>query len=410
MKKISLLSAALAIALIPLAHAQAPSRMPKGNVENTEDQAKKQDKAAKAAAAAAGQEVPMFPNATRVSPLQMSTSKTSKQLAELFALKDSNTNPDELIAKAEAMIANPKANPFDISSANYIASYAWQAKDTEHYTNAIKYVQAAIDANGLSNNTHYQLMFSLAQMLEAEEKHNEALAIIERYLAETKSDDAKAFGLKAQIMLATDKPEAAAQSLEQLLAKKPNDKKLMWNLTTIYSQAGNNAKAGAMLDKMHAAGLFTESKDYDNAFRILANIDGREKDALSLIDEGLSKKILEPNYAVYAFQGQTYYGMDQVDKALDAWNKAAPLAKDGEMYLNVAKLQMEKEHWADAKTAAKTAMDKGVKKPGQAWQVIAQSEQGLHNKPAARAALVEAAKYPETKKWAEGALRQASGK
>ena len=81
----------------------------------------------------------------------------------------------------------------------------------------------------------------------------------------------------------------------------------MMNLATLYMQADQDAKAGAMFDKMRAAGLLTESKDYDTAFRLLANIDGREKDAMALIDEGLKKGILQPSYDMYAFQGQVYY-------------------------------------------------------------------------------------------------------
>ena len=60
--------------------------------------------------------------------------------------------------------------------------------------------------------------------------------------------------------------------------------------------------------------------------------------------------------------------------------------------------------------AARQALAKGVKKSGDAWQVIGRSEAGLENKAAAVAAYKEAAKYPETKKWAESVLRQASGK
>ncbi len=57
-----------------------------------------------------------------------------------------------------------------------------------------------------------------------------------------------------------------------------------------------------------------------------------------------------------------------------------------------------------------TALSKGVKQPGDAWMVVARSEFGLGNKAGVLAAYREAAKYPETKKTAEAALRQASGK
>ena len=175
-------------------------------------------------------------------------------------------------------------------------------------------------------------------------------------------------------------------------------------------QTDQDAKAAAMFDRMRAAGLLTESKDYEVGYHLLANIDGREKDALALIDEGLAKGVLTPSADMYAFQGQVYYGQEQNDKAIAAWSKGAPMSKDGEMFLNVAKLQAGEEHWAAAKVAAHSALDKGVKKPGGAWQVIGQSEKESGNKAGALAAYREAAKYPETKKWADASIKAAGAK
>jgi predicted Zn-dependent protease len=109
---------------------------------------------------------------------------------------------------------------------------------------------------------------------------------------------------------------------------------------------------------------------------------------------------------MYAFQGRQYYDAENMPKAIEAWSLGAPLAKDGEMYLNVAKLQLDADHWAQAKEAATQAKAKGVKRQGDIWQVLARAEKGLGNAAASKAALQEAAKYPETKKWAEAALRQ----
>jgi tetratricopeptide (TPR) repeat protein len=160
---------------------------------------------------------------------------------------------------------------------------------------------------------------------------------------------------------------------------------------------------------MHAGNMLTESKDYENAFALLANMEGHEKDTMALIEEGQKKGVLQPTYQMYSFLGRQYYDADNSAKAIEAWNKGAPLAKDGEMYLNVAKLQLEDQHYAEAKEAALQAKAKGVKKQGDIYQVLARSEKGLGNAAASKAALQEAAKFPETQKWAESALRQGLG-
>jgi hypothetical protein len=74
--------------------------------------------------------------------------------------------------------------------------------------------------------------------------------------------------------------------------------------------------------------------------------------------------------------------------------------------LNLAQLQADEGQFAAAKASALAAREKGVKRVGVTWQVQARAEDGLGNKAASTAALKEAAKYPESKKWAEAALRQ----
>ncbi|CAN5320520.1 tetratricopeptide repeat protein [soil metagenome] len=404
------LLAATAFAILLTAMPGTKAYAQAGGVDESRANTRAARREAEAKKHAATNQAPLYPQATRESPQQSGAKQLAKQMDALFKLQESEGNEDKIIAQTDAILANPNAMPFDKSSAAYLAGAAWQGKETGNYENASKYYKLAIQNNGLHNNNHYRAMLQLAQMLEADDHHAEALTMVDRFLAETKSDDANANTIRTQILLGMDKPAEAAAALEKALAAKPNDKKLMMNLAAIYMQANEDAKAGQMFDKMRAAGLLTEAKDYETGYRLLANIEGREKDGLALMEEGLTKGILTPDAGTYAFQGQVYYGQEKIPQAIAAWTKGAPLSKDGEMFLNVGKLQVGEDHFAEAKAAAKGALDKGVKKPGDAWQVIAQSEQGLGNKAGAMAAYREAAKYPETKKWAEASIRAAGGK
>lgn len=408
MKSTLLLSAALAL-LLPALPNDVDAQTTSGGVDDRKPNTRAARKAEQAKKNAATNQAPVYPSATRESPEQKGQADLIKDMDALFKLQEEDGAEDRVIAKADAILANPKATAFDKSSAAYLAGAAWQGKETSGYANAIKYYKLAVDNNGLHNNNHYRAMLQLAQMLEADDRHAEALEQVDKFLAETKSDDAGAWNIKTQILVSMDRPKEAAVALEKILAGKPNDKKTMMNLVAVYMQSEEDAKAGQMFDKMRAAGLLTESKDYETAFRLLANIEGREKDAMAMIEEGLAKKILQPSYEMYAFQGRVHYEADDLPKALAAWSLGAPLSKDGEMYLNVAKLQLDLDRFAEAKAAAQSARDKGVKRKGDIYQVLARAEQGLGNKAGARAAMQEAAKFPETKKWAESALRHGSG-
>jgi predicted Zn-dependent protease len=406
MKTSLLLSAALVMLLPALPD---PVQAQSGGVEKPTGNTRAA-KRAQAAQSNPAKAAPMFPNATRAEPDPKGDKGLLKQMNELIALQEKDGTADQQIAKADAILGDPRATPYDKSRASYLAGYAWLQKDTKNYTGALKYLEGAIAANGLDNNTHFQVMLQVAQMLASDNKPAEALKYLDRYASESKSDNPAAQNLRASIMLETGKPEDAAKSLEAVLKTKPNDKKTMMNLASIYQQSGDDAKAAAMFNKMRAAGLFTESKDYEMAYRLLANLEGKGGEAMAIIDEGLAKGVLKADYDVYAFQGRHYYEANDIPKTIDAWTKGAPLAKDGEMYLNVGKLQLDSDHFAQAKAAAEGALAKGVKKQGDIYQVLAQAEEGLGHKDAARKAMQEAAKYPETKKWAEAALRQTPAK
>ena len=406
MKKSLLLSAALAAVILPMPTASVFAQGVDTTAANTRAARKARDAAKNAATNAA----PVWPNATREAPKQAGSPALKKQLDALFALQEKNDVEDQSIKLADEIIADGRANAFDKSSAAYIAGGAWQSKGASDYSSAVKYYQQAIEFNGLHNNMHYQAMFQVAQLLDADGHHDEALKAIDRFLAETKSDDPKALAVKNQILMGMDKPELAIGFLEQQAAAHPGDKKLAMSLARAYQDAGQEEKALAMLEKMHKAGQFAEAADYDVAWRLLANSNDGQKKALAMIAEGVAKGILPPSHDTYAYQAQTWYADGDTDKAIAAWTLGAPMGKNGQSYLNLSQALVDKERYADSKAAAKNALDKGVKKPGAAWQVIGQAEAGLGNKAAALAAYREAAKYAESQKWAESELRRASGK
>ncbi len=440
MKKTLLLSAALAVTVLPLPLivAQAQSGIENGGVSSGKANTRANRRAQ---AASTTKQAPLYPNAKREEP-KSDASKFSKQLQDIAKLVEEQKN-DEAIAKSDAIIADPKATPMDRAFAANYAANAWLDKEGSSYAKPIEYLEKAIKENALPNNSYYGNMLQLAGMLKNEERYAESLTYADRFLAETGSDDVKAHEVRAddlfrlkryaesteaikklmaagkgnenltRMMIANyqeqGKPGDAAKALEEMLAKAPNDKVLMQNLASAYQQSDQDAKAADVVKRMRAGGLLTETKDYDNAIAILMNIDGSQKDGMALLDEGLKKGILQADYNTYAKLGQLQYNANQIPQAIDSWSKAAPMAPDGEMYLNVAKLQLGEDKWAAAKASAQQALAKGVKKKGDAWLVVAAAELGAGNNAATLAAYREAAKYPETKKQAETALRQAGG-
>ncbi len=359
----------------------------------------------------------LYPDATRQEPEAKGSPKVQTKLNKLIeAYNKALEQEDEAKATAgyttartlaDEIIANGSANAYDKALAAQIASQA--ALNTDDEAAAEGYLKQAVDANALGNNQHFQLMLQLAQLQLQKDDYTNGFATLDKYLAESKSKRPADFAFKGQYLYQADRfaecipplkqaietstnPEdkvdnwtqilmvcyqeagqlaEAVKVAEQLAAKSPNDKRAQMNLASIYLNSEQEAKAAAVLEKLRAAGLMTEEKDYRQLYLTYANMEGKEKDVIAVVNEGLQKGIVKPDYQTYLALAQAYYYSEQIPQAIEAWQKAAPLSKDGETYLNLARVLWQEDRIPEAKVAARAALDKGLKKPDDAKKIIA---------------------------------------
>lgn len=384
-----------------------------------------------------------YPDATRESPKAENSPRLGKQIQKMFDLYNEGEDMEGAIKIAEEVLANDRAKPYDRGVALMIAGNA--ALGIDEYGRAMSYLERALEENALPNNNHYATMHTLASVYAQEDKIPEAVAMIDRMIAETKSKDPEVYGLKGgihynagqydqaieaikraielktdgapesnwlQMLMAayneTGRDAEAVALAEQLQKQSPDDKRTLLNLASLYAQTDMTDKAAALLNDARNRGMLTEQKDYEVLYAIYLNMDGKEADAAKVIQEGLDKGILKADAKTYTFLAQSLYFSDQVDAAIAAYQKAAPLAADGETALALSQILTNEDRNQEAKVAAQQALSKGLKKPGEAWMVIARSEYYMDNFEAAKAAYREAAKDPATRDQAQKALAQIS--
>ena len=100
----------------------------------------------------------------------------------------------------------------------------------------------------------------------------------------------------------------------------------------------------------------------------------RWNDAQEVMEDGVAKGILQPGPELsrdYQVLAQNAYMDDKIPLAIELYKRAAPMATDGEAYLNLAKVLDYAGKKAEAKEAAKQALAKGVKKPEDANRILA---------------------------------------
>lgn len=346
-----------------------------------------------------------YPDATREEPKTKASSKMQSKLGKLYKAYEKEDNEAETLALANDLLADSNANDYDKAVAAQLGSQA--AYGMDDIATAKQLLQQVVALNALDNNNHYQSMLMLAQLQLQDDELQEGLATLDRYLAETKSSKpedliqkgqalyqseryAEAIPVLKQAIDSSTEPKDswyslllasyveagqtadAVQIAEQQAAKNPTDKKAQLNLVSVYQQADQFDKAAATLEKLRAAGQLTEEKEYRQLYITYANMDGKEKEVIAVVNDGLQKGVLKSDdYQTQLALAQAYYYSEQVGPAIDAWKKAAPLAPNGETYLNLARVLWQEDRIPEAKQAAKAALDKGLKKPDDAKKILA---------------------------------------
>lgn len=358
-------------------------------------------RAEKAEAAQEQQQPAKYPDATREEPEATASAKMAGKMEAMFDAYEAGDSA-KATQVADEILAEADANAYERAWAARMAGASLLNADNAR---AQEYLEKAVQLDGLNNNDHFDSMKLVSQLQLQSEDYNGALATIGKFLAEAKAEDSEALAIKGNALYRLERyPEAAtvlkqafdaspepdpqvtqllmaayaeagqaeqaAALAEQIGTQNPDDPQSQLNLAATYLQAGDDAKATAILERLRAEGKLTSEADYRNLYAMYANAEGKESEAISVINEGLDKGILKPDHATYNALAQAYYFSGQAGPAIETYKKAAPLASDGETYLNLARVLNNEGRSAEARQAAEQAIAKGVSKPEDARRII----------------------------------------
>ena len=352
---------------------------------------------------AEGEAVAKYPQATRTSPKAEGSSGMRKSLNAMIKAYNDDEFADAR-AKAAELLAHADATAYDRALAAQIGAHA--AFDMDDVPATMTLLQQAVDADALDNNAHYASMLMLAQLQIQEGQEAQGLALLDRFLTETRTNDPQHLILKGNtlynlqrweeaavatraaieaapdpdpswtqllmgIYLEMDRPDEAIRIAEELAAADPANKRTQLNLASIYLQNDQMDRAAAVLEQVRKSGQLDSPDEYRQLYATYLNMDGRESEAIAVIEEGLAKGILQPNFEAYVALAQSYYFSQQDAKAIEAYQKAAPLDEDGDTYLNLARVLWQTDRIAEAKQAAQQSLDKGLDNPEDARKILA---------------------------------------
>ncbi|HEY9112906.1 MAG TPA: tetratricopeptide repeat protein [Rhodanobacteraceae bacterium] len=387
-----------------------------------------------------------YANATRKQPSNTGVSaKEGKTLNE--GLQAANSGDSATALKDLQPIADASSNAYAKSLAMLgLAQVKYRSGDTK---GAIALQKQALDSNALDNDSYFQGLETLAQMYIADEDYSDALTTLNTWSKESGAQSADIDALKGnayyrlqkypeavaaiqkakslsdkpqpswdQIEMASyfamDKYDDAAKLAEAALAKDPNNSTLLQNVIAIYINAHQDHKALALLERARANGQIKDETGYMNMAKMYDNL-GQSSDnpkpnamkAVAVLKEGMSKGIVRPGFDSYKLMGDSYAVAGDYKNAVDAYDKAAPDAKTGEVDFMRGQMLENLGRHKEAKAALKQAIAKGgFKRMGAAYLSLGNAELALKEKSAAIAAYKQAAQDPETRADARRTLKQ----
>ncbi|MFT3790467.1 MAG: hypothetical protein QM741_05180 [Rudaea sp.] len=348
-------------------------------------------------------EAPLYPNATRKDPKNdMNSSSVQKELQKaLDALNDNK--PDEATPLLQKVLDDPKAG-------NYAHALATQglgqiAYDKQDNAGAMKAWRSAYDMDALPNNQHFTLLLNIANLQQQDEKYQDSLNTLDEYFKATNGGKADAYALQGNDYYRLDKYQQAIDSITkaQSLTDKPNDN---WNQILMASYVGLDQydKAGEILEKQLAKNP-GDPKLVEQAVNVYVR-GGQYDKAEALIDKNKGNLNNDTLYTLYRAIGAGYSQEKDGDaKAIDAFAKASPLAKTGEVDYYRGSLLLQNDRAKEATTVIQQAIAKGgLKETGKAYLMLGDSYNQIDDLAHAREAWTKAKGYPESQKSAEQRL------
>lgn len=388
---------------------------------------------------------PEYPNAKRESPQNDLRSERDQRMLQ-DGFNALNSGDDQKATEELNKVLKDSSSKYAKAMAlRGLAQIKLNAGDTK---DAIPLLQQSLDMNSLPNDDYFNTMLTIAQVQAQEEQWQPALTTLQKWMSEGGKQSGEAYALEGNIYYRLNQYQKAIDAIKQavaikknppqswnellmasyfglndfteaaklqeaVVAKDPTDKSAVKNLVNIYIQAKEPDKALKVMADAKARGLYTSDEDYINLAKMYLYIAQNQNDpkanamqAASVLQEGLTKSIVKPGFDAYKLMGDAYYVAGNQDKAMAAWAKGSPYAKDGELDFLRAQLMIQDQKYKAGRALMQTAIQRGVKRVGAGWALIGNADLGLKDRRGAIAAFEKAAQDPETHAAAEKELKQ----
>jgi tetratricopeptide (TPR) repeat protein len=310
---------------------------------------------------------------------------------------------DEMLMTLDEMRGNPTLNAHE--QALMWQAYAYLHTARDDYRAAASAMEEALASHGLEPTAAMQLRYNLAQIYVLLERPDDAIREFDIWFATApnpsgaalymramayaqKGDKQQALRLArravekggseprepwlqlvASILIEQKEYEEAVPVLTRLIERFP--KKTYWlQLSAVYSGLEQPENALAVLALAYQQGLLTQRSELMSLAQLYLYNQIPAK-AAAVLDKGIADGIIEPDARTYQLLADSLLHSRQRDEAMAPLQKAAELSEDGNAYMRLAQVYLEREDWRAARGVLAKAIEKGnLTSPGHAYLLL----------------------------------------
>jgi tetratricopeptide (TPR) repeat protein len=344
-------------------------------------------------------------------------------------------------ADAKALLSKinlDKLSPYERSRIEQIYASISQAEGD--YAGVLKHIQAAIASGGLNEQEVSAAKYQLAQVAIAQEKWQEGLNALKEWFATAQNPNGAAYYLMAvayyqlkdyknaipaaekaielsdkpqeswlQLLLALrlqqDQYAEALPILKRLLAASPDKKSYWLQLSAVNSELQKYDEAVSAMEIAYRGGILTEDGEIRRLSELLLYV-GIPYRAATTLQKAIEDDKVKGDKKTYETLANCWIAAREYDKATQPLAQAASLHENGDLYVRLAEVFMQREKWPEAQDALQHALDKGkLKDTGNTKLLMGIAVYSQDKPKEARTWFQQASEYANEKKAALGWLQ-----
>lgn len=292
-----------------------------------------------------------------------------------------------------------KLSPYERSKVEQILFNI--AYSQEKYDEARAHLQRAIDAGGLNAQEIEQARYQSAQLFMTQEKWKEGAAALEEWFKTAQNPNSAAYyllavayyqqddfaralppakkavelmdkpqegwlGMLSALYLQRDEYKEAVPILQQLISVVPEKKTYWMQLSSVYGQMEDYQNALAIMQLAYSAGLVTDDQEIRRLSDLLV-FNGVPYRGATVLEKAINDKTVTLDDKLYEKLANCWIAAGEFDKSTAPLQRAAELSSNGDTFVRLGEVHVQREDWQAAIAALQRGIEKGqLRDPGNA--------------------------------------------